>query len=197
VNHLAPGDSSRELYDDWSEHYDTHLRQSFGYISPRIAAQALRELIDDDAIEILDYGCGTGLVGSALRALGFVNVDGVDISAGMLRQARDKGVYRHLACADLGAGPALAEARYDAGFCIGSMGAGHIGAAQVPDLLRPLRVGAPFIVTINAMHYAPEGFERAFRQMEQDGLWQIRRLESFNYMTELDRPGWLLVAIRQ
>ena len=32
--------------------------------------------------------------------------------------------------------------------------------------------------------------------MEDDGLWSIDKLEEFNYMTELVRPGWLLVATR-
>ena len=54
--------------------------------------------------------------------------------------------------------------------------------------------GAPSVIIVNGMHYAHEGFDTAFRQMEQDRLWQILRLEEFNYMTELTRPGWLLVA---
>lgn len=197
VNHLVPGDSSRVLYDDWSEDYDAHLQREFGYISPQVAAQALRQEIGLPDIEIVDYACGTGLVGIALRELGFIHVDGLDISGGMLEQARHKGVYRYLARADLSTQIALADACYDAALCVGSMGAGHIGAAQVPELLRALKPGAPFIVVINAMHYAPEGFASAFRQMERDGLWQIRRLEAFNYMTELDRPGWLLVALKR
>ncbi len=47
---------------------------------------------------------------------------------------------------------------------------------------------------MNGMYYSTGGFEKAFRQLESDGLWEIRKLEEFNYMTELDRPGWLLVA---
>lgn len=196
VNHLEPGDSSRALYDDWAGDYDAHLQDEFGYISPRIAAEALREAVADVGIEIVDYGCGTGLVGSALHRLGFEHVDGLDISTGMLAQARAKAAYRDLVCADLTAPLALADARFDAACCVGSMGAGHVGAQHVPELLRPLKPGAVFVIIINAMHYAPEGFEQAFRRMEQDGLWRILRLEPFNYMTELERPGWLLVAQR-
>ena len=196
VNQLDPGDSSSDLYDAWAEQYDSHLESEFGYISPRVAARALRDEIADPAIEIIDYACGTGLAGAALRDAGFADVDGLDVSRGMLARAARKKVYRHLACVDLCASLPLADERYDAGCCVGSMGAGHIGAEQVPGLLRPLRRGAPFVIVINAMHYSPEGFESAFRQMESDGLWQIRRLEPFNYMTRLDRPGWLLLATR-
>lgn len=46
--------------------------------------------------EILDFGCGSGCAGAALAGLGFRNIDGMDRSAGMLRQARARGVYRTL-----------------------------------------------------------------------------------------------------
>ena len=41
VSHLETGDSSRDIYDDWSDDYDSHLLDEFGYISPGVAARAL------------------------------------------------------------------------------------------------------------------------------------------------------------
>ena len=197
VSHLEDGDSSRDIYDDWSGSYDSHLIEEFGYISPEIAAQALSDEIDAPRVAIIDYGCGTGLVGQALNQQGFTTVDGIDISQGMLDEARRKQVYRSLICGDLTTRIALDDAIYDAATCIGSMGAGHVGAPHVPELLRPLKVDGLFVVIMNGTYYESGGFEQAFRQMESDGLWPIQRLEQFNYMTELDRPGWLLVAAKQ
>ena len=194
VNHLGEGASSRDLYDDWSQSYDAHLLDDFGYISPRIAAQTLADRSRQRDVDIIDYGCGTGLVGEELSKQGFTTVDGVDISAGMLGQAREKGVYRNLISVDLTAQIALDDAIYDVAICVGAMGAGHVGARHVPQLLRPLKSGGLFIITINSMHFAAEGFERAFRQLEDTGLWQIHTLQQFNYMTQLDRPGWLVLA---
>ncbi len=194
VSHLEEGDSSRDIYDDWSAIYDAHLSGGFGYISPQVAARALAEVTPTLDIAVIDYGCGTGLVGAALREQGFTTVDGIDVSTGMLEQARAKGVYRHLLCADLTAPLALAGASYAAATCIGSMGAGHVGAAHVPELLRPLRAGAPFVVIMNGAYFMAGEFEAAFRGLESAGAWKILRLEEFNYMTELERPGWLLVA---
>ncbi len=194
VSHLGDGDSSRDIYDDWSDSYDAHLVDDFGYISPRVAADALAAAGRRCDIEVIDYGCGTGLVGAALRQAGFVSVDGVDISIGMLEQARAKGLYRHLMCADLTTRLALDDRVYDAGLCIGSMGAGHIAASHVPELIRPIRQNGIFVAIMNGAYYDSGGFERAFRDLERDRLWRIQRLEQFNYMTELDRPGWLLVA---
>ena len=194
VNHLDDDASSRDLYDDWSQSYDAHLLDDFGYISPQIAAQTLAHRSRQRDVDIIDYGCGTGLVGEELARQGFTNVDGIDISAGMLGQAREKGVYRNLIGGDLTARIALDDAIYDVAICVGAMGAGHVGARHVPQLLRPLRAGGLFIITINSMHFTTEGFARAFRQLEDAGSWQIRVLEQFNYMTQLDRPGWLVLA---
>lgn len=197
VSHLAEGDNSREIYDEWSDSYDSHLLEEFGYISPDIAAQALSDEIEANQVAIIDYGCGTGLVGLSLNQQGFVTIDGIDISEGMLDQAREKQVYRNLVCADLTTRIALDDCVYDAATCIGSMGAGHVGAGHIPELLRPLRSGALFVIILNGTYYESGGFEKAFLQIERDGLWQIRRLEEFNYMTQLERPGWLLVAEKQ
>ncbi|MGI9607042.1 MAG: class I SAM-dependent DNA methyltransferase [Acidimicrobiales bacterium] len=194
VSHLKDGDSSRDIYDDWSATYDNHLLDQFGYISPGVAAEALRDRLVESNIPIIDYGCGTGLVGQALAQQGFTTIDGIDIAEGMLDQARTKQVYRSLICGDLTTRLTLDDQIYDAAACVGSMGAGHVGAQHVPELLRPLKPGGTFVIVLNDMHFESEGFEQAFRELERDGVWQIHRLEQFNYMTEMDRPGWLLVA---
>jgi ubiquinone/menaquinone biosynthesis C-methylase UbiE len=194
VNHLSVGDKSTELYNDWSANYDEDLVNEFGYISPRVAAETLAKETANRDLRIIDYGCGTGLVGEALKSERFGNIDGFDISDGMLEQARAKQVYTQLMQGDLTTAIAFDDECYDAGFCIGSMGAGHVGAEHVLEMLRPIKSGGYMIIIINGIHYAPEGFEQKFRQLEDDGHWQIQQLREFNYMSELIRPGWLLVA---
>lgn len=194
VSHLEDGDSSRDIYDGWSADYDSDLLEGFGYVSPAIAAEVLNELVGDRKSDIIDYGCGTGLVGQALAKRGFSSIDGIDISEGMLSEARAKQVYRNLMSGDLTTRLSLEDKTYDAGTCIGSMGAGHVGAQHIPELLRPLRPGAPFVIILNDMHYDSDGFDQAFQQLEGDGVWRIHRLERINYMAEMDRPGWLLVT---
>ena len=196
VSHFECGDSSQNIYDEWSQDYDSDLLDELGYISPDVAAEALAGELEQRDIEIIDYGCGTGLVGEALSRQGFIIIDGLDISEGMLAQAAGKQVYRHLSQGDLTAKTLLEDASYDAALCIGSMGAGHVGAEHVPELLRAIKPGGLFIIIINSQYYQSEGFDEAVEQMQQDGLWHIRKLEPFNYMDALDRPGLLLIAER-
>jgi predicted TPR repeat methyltransferase len=197
VSNLKQEDSSRDIYDDWSQNYDEHLEAEFGYIAPGVAVAELAQHLQQRDIEIIDFGCGTGLVGAALREQGFVLIDGADISTGMLEQARTKQIYRHLMCADLTARIPLDDDSYAAGLCVGSLGAGHVGAQHVAEMLRPIRRGGLFVLTLNGSYYQSGRFEQTFQQMQDDGLWSILKLEEFNYMTELVRPGWLLVAVKQ
>jgi SAM-dependent methyltransferase len=197
VSNLKQGDSSREIYDDWSQDYDEHLESELGYIAPGVAAAELAQHLQQRDLEIIDFGCGTGLVGEALHEQGFVHVDGADISTGMLEQADARQVYRNLLCADLTARIPLDDEFYAAGLCVGSLGAGHVGAQHIPEMLRPIRRGGFFVLTLNGSFYQSGGFEQTFQKMQDDGLWSISKLEEFNYMTELVRPGWLLVAVKQ
>jgi SAM-dependent methyltransferase len=197
VSSLELDDSSRDIYDDWAQDYDDHLLTEYGYISPGVAAGELAQCLQQRDLEIVDFGCGTGLVGEALHEHGFVTVDGVDVSHGMLEQARAKKVYRHLLCADLTARIPLDDESYAAGLCVGSLGAGHVGAQHLAEMLRPIRRGGPFVIIMNGTYFHTGGFEKAFHKMQDDGLWTIQKLEEINYMTELVRPGWLLLASKQ
>jgi SAM-dependent methyltransferase len=59
-----------------------------------------------------DLGCGTGRTGAWLRGRGAASVDGVDLSAGMLELARERGAHDSLTQGDVRA-TGLAEGAYD------------------------------------------------------------------------------------
>ena len=77
-------------------------------------------------------------------------------------------------------------------FCV-SCGKTKIGYSPV----LPIRRGGLFVIVMNRTYYQSGNFESAFRKMQDDGLWSIQKLEEFNYMTELVRPGMLLVAAKR
>ncbi|WP_299416851.1 class I SAM-dependent methyltransferase [uncultured Sulfitobacter sp.] len=88
-------DATRALYDSWSASYEVEITQN-GYATPARCAQALAEFAKNKSAPLLDFGCGTGLSGLAMRLAGFEVIDGVDVSADMLAHARVKNVYRTL-----------------------------------------------------------------------------------------------------
>ena len=194
VSSLKPGDCSEDLYDRWAADYDQDLLEEWGYDAPRQAVAALAARCPDRKSLVADLGCGTGLVGEALATEGYEHFDGLDVSEGMLAQAEAKGLYRRLIKGDLTARTPLGGAAYDAVLCVGSMGAGHVDAGHLPEILRVLKPGGFIVIYMNGQHYLDEGFEAKFRAQEAAGLWRIEAIEASNYMAALERPGRLLVG---
>lgn len=88
------------LFDHYADSFEESLVQKLGYGLPDVLCQAIRKAKPGHFGLALDLGCGTGLMGERLRP--FVGrLEGCDISAGMLRKARGKGIYDLLAKADL------------------------------------------------------------------------------------------------
>lgn len=95
VYNLSTPEETRLLYDEWADSYDTEIMEN-GYATPLRVARALAAQLKNLDRPVLDFGCGTGLSGAALIQTGFTAVDGADLSADMLAEAREKGVYRDL-----------------------------------------------------------------------------------------------------
>jgi hypothetical protein len=68
-----------------------------GYATPARLAEALAAHVPDRTAPLLDFGCGTGLSGQALRAAGFTTLDGTDITPGMLEKAENGPLPQALA----------------------------------------------------------------------------------------------------
>jgi len=82
---------AREGYDRWAATYEETVEDSMDL--------ALLERLDVDWGRVgaaADLGCGTGRTGSWLAARGVGEIDGIDLSPGMLEAARKRGVYRSL-----------------------------------------------------------------------------------------------------
>lgn len=88
-------EETRKIYADWAETYDADVTE-WGYATPARIAMALRQSGANPDKPLLDFGCGTGLSGLALKAAGFAQIDGTDISPEMLEKARARGIYQHL-----------------------------------------------------------------------------------------------------
>ena len=94
---LSTVDDARALYDEWATTYDADLADhSHGWVAPAIAGAALLNFFKKaeqdrrgETLDILDAGCGTGIVGAALAKQPFaknrkLQIDGIDLSKGML-----------------------------------------------------------------------------------------------------------------
>jgi predicted TPR repeat methyltransferase len=88
------------LFDQYAPRFDTAV-EGLAYQAPaRLRRSLLRARPDAVFDRMLDLGCGSGLVGEALRPHAR-HITGVDLSPGMLAQARGKGIYGRLETGDL------------------------------------------------------------------------------------------------
>ncbi|MFE8645067.1 methyltransferase domain-containing protein [Sphingomonas sp. NCPPB 2930] len=81
-----------QLFDSYAPSFDMHLVRGLQYDTPKKVAQWIRSRYPTLELNILDLGCGTGLLGVFLgRINGFLI--GVDLSTKMVEQAARHGVY--------------------------------------------------------------------------------------------------------
>jgi len=91
----------RHSFDSYAEGFEQSLAR-LGYQGPELLRQTLGRWLPQAGPNrvVLDAGCGTGLGAAVLRPLARRLV-GVDLSEGMLRQARAKQCYDELCCAEI------------------------------------------------------------------------------------------------
>jgi predicted TPR repeat methyltransferase len=95
-----PSAMVRNLFDDYAERFDKHLIAGLGYRLPKIIAEKIRAAYPTPTLNVLDLGCGTGLVGVALGKINGYLV-GVDLSEKMIEQAVKHNVYSRFHIADV------------------------------------------------------------------------------------------------
>ena len=155
----SPEDTKR-LYADWAETYDRTFAQDMDFVVPRRVAEAFSDA--GGAGPVLDFGCGTGLVGEALAVLGITPLDGADLSVEMLQVARRKGVYRDLVSGNVLDGYCMAGAPYAGVVSSGTFTHGHVGPEAIALLLDLASPGAQFALSINGEHFEAANFGAAF-----------------------------------
>ncbi|MEV0252138.1 class I SAM-dependent methyltransferase [Nocardia sp. NPDC050712] len=145
-----------------------------------------------------DLGCGTGRTGDWLRRHGVTDIDGVDVSAGMLERARERGAHTTLAQADV-RDTGLVSGAYD--LVIASLIDEHL-----PDLgpfyAEAWRLAAPggtcvmvsfhpqfIMVTGMPTHYTPDAGEPVAISTHLHLLSE--------HMTAALNAGWVLTEITE
>lgn len=195
------------VFDRFADSFDRKL-QGLGYQAPQHVHAAVERLAGRlaPAAAILDVGCGTGLCGALMRPLA-ATLDGVDLSAGMLAQARQRGVYDSLHQGEL---TAYLRARLDAydvvvsadtlcyfgelsGFLEAAQRALHRGGALVFSLEAEFDDAARFVLQVHGRYTHSASYVRA--ALVSAGL-RLESLEQRVLRHEFNDPvqGWIVVA---
>ena len=79
-------------------YYDNYVK-SLNYVGPREIVKKMCDYTKNfQYLKILDFGCGTGLVGEEIlrQVKKDTFIDGIDISENMISKAREKNIYDNI-----------------------------------------------------------------------------------------------------
>lgn len=197
-------EESRQLYDEWAKTYDSDMAEH-DFTAPPLVAEAVarglklnhlpnkKEALSN--ITIADAGCGTGLVGIELAKLGAKDIDGLDISQGMLDIASNTGAYRNFKIADLTATLPIVDGAYNAVTCCGTFTHGHLGPEPLEELVRVVKTSGIVVVTVLESHWQEKGFEAEVKRLEKEGKVEV--VENDVHAYRKDAGGGRVLIMRR
>ncbi|NKC11390.1 MAG: methyltransferase domain-containing protein [Gammaproteobacteria bacterium] len=184
------------FYGKWAEDYDNQMSR-LGYVSPEIIARLLTEYCTERQADIFDIGCGTGLTGVYLAERGYRRLDGIDLSAHMVRVAGQRGIYRELLVGDVNQPLDRPSASYDAVISSGTFTHGHVGPQPLAEIVRILRPGGVLACTVHKDLWYASGFDTTFASLLEAGHIECLRREFDVYFTGGEPEGWFCVYRRR
>ena len=195
---LTSTDEARDFYDTWAAGYEEELAEA-GYVTPMRAAAALAQFASLPWAPLIEFGCGTGLGGLALRAAGFECLDGFDISAEMLARAEEKqGLYRALGTVDLSQPlDDLPEDEYQNAAAIGVLSPAHMPPTVLDQILSKLPTGGCLVYTLNDHSLADGSFDARLGDLIEGGPAELIFKEHGPHLPGVDLSSTVYVVRRR
>ena len=180
----------RSFYDDAARQYDEILLSEIGYVSPTVCAHAVAQHLPDRNAKLIDLGCGTGLAGAALSALGYENIDGIDFSAEMLAVAESRNCYTKLALADLNTALDIPSDCYTAAISVGVFGQ-HVLPPALDEALRIVVPGGLVCFSVNERAFEDYGFRDKIEALDAGNKTTCVSLTKEPYHVNENIDGWV------
>ena len=168
----------KQYYDRWSFSYNRDVANE-EYCGPNYIAAYFDLLPKQESsilsghdldIEILDAGCGTGLVGAALHRQGYQNIDGLDLSHGMVEKASKTQAYRTLTggCDMTEPIETYPDDRYNAAISCGVFTLGHVPPTALEEMIRITKPGGLVVVSTRKSYYDSTDFQAVCDRLQAE-----------------------------
>ncbi len=161
-----------ERYDQWAKDYEQDLAQDFEWLGPQRTAELFFKYVAKDSL-VLDAGAGTGLVGQLLSREGYGRITAMDLSSGMLEEARKKKVYQECHQMVMGEPLGFDTDSFDAVVSVGVLTVGHAPAGSLDELVRITRPGGHVVFSLRPDIYETGGFKEKQAELETSGKWTL------------------------
>lgn len=184
-------EDQRKIYRDWADTYDEQTREEFGWMGFKPAAEEFAKRIAGKNSKILDAGCGTGLSGQALAALGYTNIHGRDLSPEMLEVAATRNVYQSLGEVDLT--QPLSERGFDAVLSVGVFGFGPPDPEHIPYIVATVKPDGLVILTVNGKGWIDREWKTRLSEVVKHNSLKLNEEVDIPYLEKEEINGKLLV----
>lgn len=166
----ATGEEIAELYDTWaaSGDYDRDVEE-WGYEAPQRIAELTTAALAKTPGEVLDAGCGTGLVGAALRERGVQDLVGGDFTPASVATARARDVYTAVEHLDLNGPLGFADDRFAVTASAGVFSYVSDTEATIRELLRIVHPGGSVLFTQRTDLWAERDCDAIIERLVSDG----------------------------
>ena len=161
-----------ERYNEWAKTYEDDLDRDIGWYGPIRAVESMVRYVAKDA-RILDAGAGTGLVGKLLAEREYTDLIAMDLSEGMLEQARNKNVYKEFHQMVMGETLDFTSDSFDAVVSVGVLTVGHAPVRSLDELVRVTKPGGHIVYTLRPDLYEDGGFKEKHEELESTGKWKL------------------------
>ena len=176
-----------ERYGQWAKSYEDDMDRDFGWSAPSCTVEVFTRYVSENA-RILDAGAGTGLVGELLADQGYTNLVAMDLSTGMLEEARKKGVYREYHQMVMGETLDFASDSFDAVITVGVLTVGHAPAKSLDELVRVTKPGGHIIYTLRPDLHEEGGFKEKHAELEAAVKWKLAELGEPTQILPIGEP---------
>jgi SAM-dependent methyltransferase len=188
-----------EHYDDLCTNYEAiYLR--VGFHDPKKCAELSKDtynLVGKEMkdVDVLDMGCGTGLVGQYLHEYGFRSIVGLDASKGMLKETEisKPNVHKELVELFLGSPSTYPERlhnTFDIVTASGILADNHLDNTVFEEMLLSLRNGGLAIFATRTEYLEKYGYGAYMKMLEDTGKWKfVKNIKFGRYDSQQERVG--------
>ena len=181
-------------YDDWTKNAQFNQDMvDWKYTAPSNAAKLLHKHSPNKDIQILDAGCGSGLVGMELAKNGYMNITGADFSQSMMNLI-PKNIYKSLKLIDLNETLFYKKNIFDAIICVGTFTYGHVKARALDEFIRITKNNGLICFTVNEGIYKKYKFDKKIIELSKNNSWKILELSKSSYIVNKSVNAWLSIA---
>ncbi len=129
---------------------------------------------------VLDVGCGKGDLGSALAALGFTAIDGIDTNESWIEAAGTTQAYLRLIRASLAQGVPLSADVHDLALCRAFAPMPGDEAAALKEMTRLVRPEGCALFVVERDRFEAAAFKAAIGRLDALGQASLRQVDDLS-----------------